>query len=211
MAEGIDYNIVQLSSSAEQLVENDLMRVTLEANDNGSSAKTVADKVNKDMAWALSVVKGKKDIKVKTMGYNTYPQYKSGTIVGWSANQRLLLESGNQEALTTIVGTLQEKLKVQNMQFAVSTPAKKEVVDTLIEDALNAFKQKAELITKTMGGEQYKLVDVNVGEDGYAPVMRHRAPKMEMAMMSDASAPPAVESGESKITVNVSGTIQIVF
>ncbi len=210
-ADELNYNLVRLSYKAEQQVENDMMRVTFEASGQAENAKNASDKVNDDMAWALKKLKGKGFVKSQTLGYQTYPQYKNKVIVSWRASQQLLLESVDIVALTTLTGVLQENLKVQSMQFQVSTQMKRIVNDELLVLGIAGFREKADLIVKSIGGKEYKIVSMDVNENSYGPIVKYRNRQMDMAMSSVPASEPGVESGKSNLAVDVSGSIQILY
>lgn len=210
-ADELNYNLVRLSYKAEQQVENDIMRVTIVASGQAENSKDVSDKVNDDMAWALMKVRGEKFVRSQTLGYQTYPQYKNRVIVSWSASQQLLLESTSVVELTALVGVLQEKLKVQNIQFQVSTQVKKTVNDDLLVLGIGGFREKADLIVKSMGGKEYKVVSMDVNENGKSPMVNYKNRQMDLAMSSASSSTPVVESGESNLAIDVSGSIQILY
>lgn len=210
-ADELNYNIVRLSYMAEQQVENDLMRVTFVASGQAESARDASDKVNDDMAWAQKRLKGKDFVKSQTLSYQTHPQYKNRVIVSWRASQQLLLESASIVELTGLTGVLQEKLKVQNMQFQVSTQMKSTVNDELLVLGISGFRKKADLIVKSMGGKEYKIVSMDVNENGSGPILNYNNRRLDMAMNVAPVSEPGIESGESNLTVHVSGSIQILY
>jgi hypothetical protein len=63
------------------------------------------------------------------------------------------------------------------------------------------------VVAKGLGASDYALDDVSI-ESGAPPYPMHR---MEMATMADqkmsSMAPPAVEAGSSRVSVNVNGAI----
>lgn len=211
-AEELNYNLVQLDYSAEKEVDNDVMEVRLEASSEADSAANAAARVNEEMIWALAQVEGLQKIKKETANYQTYPKYTkytSNAISSWRVSQELHLESSDIGKLTTVIGTLQKKLKVQQMRFAVSKTKKKEIIDELLVSALKGFYDKARLITNTVGGDQFKVVSLIVN-DGGGQNMVYRGAKMMMAMESSSVGQPAVEEGNSTLSVTISGTVQII-
>ncbi len=210
VAEELNYNLVQLSYSATQEVENDMMVVTLRAFGEGKSANEVADKVNSKMQWALEKLKNVSDIKKETTGYETYPRYKSKVIVGWQADQQLRLESKNIKALTNLVGVLQQRLEVENMQFSVSSERRKDIAEKLMVEALQGFYQKAGVIAKTVGGKDFRMTKIEIHDAGGPNYYRSKGVRAEMALLSAPASAPAVETGETVLKVTVAGTIQVV-
>ena len=209
MAEELNYNLYSLQAAVSKDVENDLMIVSLVTTHQAATASEAANQVNADMEWALEEVEDESEIIARTEQYNTYPQYRSEKIVSWTVSQSLRLETDDFEQLTDLIGELQERLNVQQMQFAVKPETRASVENQLIEEALEAYRQRADIVAKSMGADSYDIVNTNLNTQGaYTPVYsRAQTSKLEV-FSADA---PSVEAGESNISVTVNGQIQLVF
>ena len=208
-AEELNYNLVQIYANAEENIDNDILVVTMNAEAEAGSAREASNNVNLNMKWALEQSKKITSVKNQTLNYQTRPQYSKKTIISWRASQQLRLESSKIEELSSLIGTLQEKLVVGSMQFSISTGNKNAAIDKLTVQALEAFKTKARLIVKTVEAKDYRLVKINVSENvPHIPYQRNF--QAEAMSLSKANA-PGVEAGESKINVLVDGTIQLIF
>ena len=203
------YNLVQLSEYVEESIDNNLLVVTMNSRAEANSAKEAAEEVNSNMKWALDACKKVTDVSSRTMNYQTQPRYNKKTIIGWYANQQLLLESENIDVLSSLVGTLQEKLSVTSMRFTITHARKKAATNKLTVEGLQAFRAKALLVVKTVGASDYRLVDLSIGEDGQ-PRPYQRAMLAETSSYAKSNM-PAVQAGESKLKVHVNGTIQLIF
>lgn len=201
------FNRVNIQAQAERDIPNDEMRVVLVSEHSGKQPKSISDKVNADMAWALKLSKGKKGIDVSTRAYQTYPIYKNRDVVGWRVSQELQLKSEDTTKLSELVGNLQEKLQVRQMQFSTTKQTRDRYENELIEEALEAFKRRAAIVKKHMDDKDYRIIDLHVNTNGFrGPVVyQEKARFSSMAMAADA---PSVEAGTSKLTVTVSGSIQ---
>jgi predicted secreted protein len=206
----VRYNQVNLSAQVSEQVGNDTMHVTLNTYGEHSDAAQLAARINRDMEWALSVVKPHQEIKAATGGYQTWPlTTKDGrTTTGWRGQQTLELESKDSEKLGKVIGELQERLKINNMNFTVSDDKRSGVENRLIESALDAFKVRARIVAANLKAREYRVVSINIGSSAQQPPVIYRS-RMAMAAM-EAESPVAVESGESQVQVNVSGTIELV-
>ena len=200
------FNQVNLQAQADREVPNDQLTVLLSAEEEGKGAAKIADKINKDMDWALNKSKTHKDIETRTLSYNTYPVYDKRTVVAWRATQQLELKSTNITELSELVGDLQERLQVKNMSFSPTKETRKRYEDELIEEAMIAFKQRVELVKKHMDSKNVRIVNIHVNTGGgYSrPVYAEN----RMLSMSSSKSAPAVEAGTSNITVTVSGSVQ---
>ena len=199
------FNQVHLQAQAEREIPNDQLTVLLAVEKEGKLPASIADEINRTMAWALEILKSKPTIKARTLSYNTYPVYEKQTIISWRASQQLELESQDVPLLTDLLGKLQEKLQVKNMSFSASSRLRQQHENELIEEALQAFKQRVEIIKQHMEGNNVRIVNLHVNTDGHPPQPLYR----ERAMVSmDMKAAPAVEAGTSAMTVTVSGSVQ---
>ena len=204
----VQFNIVNLRVEQAREVANDVMEVIMQSSAQKNSSAEAAQSVNESMAWADSIISEDQRIQHKTLNYQTRPIYQNKSISGWSASQQLQLQSQDIEALTTITGTLQQRLQIVSMRFKVSPDRRAEELETLIVEALEAFRAKAELITATLKAEDYRIVALSIDENGgprpYPAVVQAEA-------MAVRGAAPSVEAGDSKILVSVTGSIQLIF
>jgi predicted secreted protein len=182
------------------------MQAVLSLTAEDDSAARLADQINRSMDTALKTAKARAKVEVRSGSYRTYPVYNKEKIQRWRATQELLLDSSDFAELGGLIGQLQERLQVTSMNFSVSPARRAAVEDELIAQALDAFKQRAELVRKQLAAKAYRIVDVSINAGGAQPVpMMMRATAMEAASV----APPALEAGTSILTVSVSGVIEL--
>lgn len=200
------FNRVYLEAQAEREIPNDEMRVVLVAEHQGRSPAEIAERVNRDMSWALGIVKGQVDIAAASGGYRTWPLYEDKLIVGWRAAQELELTGTALARLTELTGRLQEKLQVRDMQFRPTKATRDRFQDELLEEALAAFKRRVEIAGRHMPSADYRIVELHLNTGGGPQPMMYA----ERAMMKtmDSGAAPAVEAGTSLLIVTVSGSVQ---
>jgi len=104
------FNQVNLQAQSEREIPNDQLTVLLAVEEEGKEAAKIANKINKDMEWALNIAGKHNDIESRTLSYNTYPIYDKRTVIGWRAIQQLELKSTNITELSELVGELQDRL-----------------------------------------------------------------------------------------------------
>jgi predicted secreted protein len=199
------FNQVNLQAQSERDVPNDQLTVMLAVEAKGKEPANIADKINKNMDWALNKAKKHNDIESRTLSYNTNPIYDKRTVIGWQANQQLELKSKNITDLTDLVGRLQERLQVKNMNFSPTRETREHYENELIEEAMIAFKQRVKIIKKHMDEKNVRIVNIHVNTGDGRPQPIYAESRM-MAM--DSKRAPAVEAGTSKVTVIVSGSVQ---
>ena len=200
------YNQVHFQVERSRPVENDRMQAVLSLTAEDDNAARLADHINRSMLAALKTAKARPKVEARSGSYRTYPVYNKEKIQRWRATQELLLDSSDFAELGNLIGQLQERLQVTSINFSVSSARRAAVEDELIVQALDAFKQRAELVRKQLASKGYRIVDVSINTGGGQPVpIMMRATAMEAASV----APPALEAGTSTVTVIVSGVIEL--
>jgi predicted secreted protein len=200
------FNQVHIQAQVERDVPNDEMQTLLVSEHQGKNASNLSDKVNQDIKWGTALAKKNKAIEVSTRAYQTYPIYKDSDVVGWRVSQEIQLKSQNMAVLSEVIGDLQEKLHVRQMQFSASKQTRDLIENELIEEAMQAFKRRVAIIKKHMDEKDYRIVNLHINSNGQRPQPMH-AQRSRLQSMEMASA-PTVEAGTSKITVTVSGSVQ---
>jgi len=202
------FDIFSLQADARAEVANDYMEVSLVAEGQEKDSAELADKINSVMQWALSELETFSALEYSTGNYQTWPVYADKHIVGWRSSQTLRLGGADFEQAGKAVQKLQSRLQVRSMQFRPQDDTRSDAEDDLITEALDNFKRRAAIVQQTMGASGYRVVqlDIHAGAPGIAP-------RMHMETMSRSSArvatAPAVEAGESTLSVTVSGQIQL--
>ena len=190
-------------------VGNDRMLAILNAAAEEKKPADLADKINSTMAWALDQARANKQVTLRSGSYQTYPVYgENRKIVRWRGRQELQLESQDVDQLSQLVGTLQSQLQMQSLQFSVSHNRRQQVENELIEQALEAYQARAEIVRKSLGAKTYRLMDINIHSAGRSPVIPMRAEAVSTMSRSSVSK-PALEQGTSRVDVQVSGRIRL--
>lgn len=200
------YDRIDFSVSAKSEVDNDTLTAVLYAHRQGPELAVLANEVNKAIAAAVKRAKQEPAVSVRTLDYQTYPNYQDNRIDGWQVKQSIRLESKTPEALTKLMGELQASLAVESVGYGISPEKLKEQQERLIGQALAEFRGRAERITKDLGRSQYRLVQAAIdtgGEVGPRPRM------MAMARAEMAIAAPTLEAGKDTVEVRVQGTIEL--
>jgi len=207
-AEGdLQYNQIRFQVAASESVANDRMQAVLSVQDEDDDAGKLADRINKTMAWALDQSKGQNGIDVRSGGYSTQPVYNKNALSGWRASQQLILEGSDFSQIGKLIGVLQQQLQLSEVSFSVAPKTRAAVEQRLIDQALDAFKQRAEQVRKNIGTPSYRIVEINImTEDApIQPVPMMRAEAMSMKSVAE----PSFEGGDSDVRVSVQGAVQL--
>lgn len=203
----LTYDRVDLSASAQADAANDTLVAVLFREMEGPNAAPLADEVNKSISQAIKRIKADPEIKVQTLDYQTLPVYQQERITGWRVRQSIRLETKDGAKLGGLLGELQQQLSLESIGYSVSPEKLKQMEDQLIGEALKSFQQRADMMTRELGRSRYRVVAVRVETSG--PPIRPVFMANRAMAMGAAAAPVAIEAGERKVQVNVSGTIEL--
>ncbi len=200
------FNIVNLQVSAEREIPNDEMVVLLATEYEGSDAVDLAAKVNSDMRWALEMIKKYSSVDAQTKNYQTYPAYRKQVLIGWHTSQQVMLKSKDISALSELVGKLQKRLHVEQMNFDPSKETRVNYENELIGEVMQAFLTRVNIVKEHMPAKNHRIIELNIDTDGYHPPEMYARGTMtdSMEMIGD----PAFEAGTSTLNVIVSGAVQ---
>ena len=202
------YDRINFRVSATKEVDNDTLVVVMYHERNGQHPTSMADDVNRTIAWAVEVARQSSGIKVQTLQYRQEPVYRNQSISSWKVRQSIRLESNDVTALSRLVGELQERLSVASLRYTISPEVRRAVEDELITLALGRFGRRGKLIADELGRSDYRIVTMDVSTSGGSPApVRMRAVSV-MAEGSRVTA-PTLEPGVQSVTVQVSGTIEL--
>ncbi|MFC4159205.1 SIMPL domain-containing protein [Chitinimonas lacunae] len=204
------YNQISLQAEVRREVVNDWVQATLYVEFSDPQPAALADRLNRSLDEALALTRAYPAIKAAVSGNQTYPLYsQNNKPAGWRGRADLRLESGDPKQLAELVGKLQAKMQLAEMNFSVAPASRDKAETELIDAAVKAFRQRAEAVQKSLGGKGYKLVGlaINTQQSG-GPQPRFES-FSRGAVMAAAPASPPVEAGSSQVTVSVNGTIEL--
>ena len=198
-------NRVSFQVEASRMVGNDRVTAVLLASAESKDATRCAAQVNEAMAWALERARGRAGVSVHSGGYSTQPVYDEGELTHWRASQELLLDSADIEAVIAIASALQERLTLSSLSFGISPELRRRSEDALIEQALGDFRERAELVRRSLDARSWRAHEVSIGAShALRPVQRHQLRALGYAAQN---AGVAAEPGSSRVMVHVQATI----
>lgn len=205
-------NQVHLSASAEREVPNELFRISMFTELRDADPAKIADEINSQMSRAVAQAKAVDGVTVKTGSYNTTPiyNYKSPSREPvWQGTQELVLESKDLQGVLKLAGSLQQFLKIRNVSYAVTPKTRQQIQDELIEEAMQAFHQRAAVVGRHMPKTDYEIGEIHINVGGSRPPMyRHNVRAAASPKMMEADGGPAVEAGTTRLEVSVSGSVR---
>lgn len=209
-AEEPQYNRVDFSTEAAREVGNDLLQAQMRLEVSDQSPARVAQLLNTTVNEALKKAAAFSAVKAASGNYTTYPIYgKNNRLDGWRGNAQIRLESRDFKAAGELIGELQSSLQLAGVSFTVAPETRRQLEDELVGEGLAAFRKRAETIRASLGGSGYKIVHVGINSGGYHPPQ----PMLDgmFAMKALAAPAPEFSGGDSDLTMQVTGTIEIIF
>jgi predicted secreted protein len=199
------YDRVDLSASAEREIDNDLLVAVVFAEVQANRQSEAAAQVNESIQWAVNRARRVSAVELQTMQYNTRPVYANGRrIVGWVARQSLRLESEDGAVLSDLLGDLQERVAIQSVSYDVSKQARDAAEEMLIAEALRQFDRRAALVARELGRDGFRIVRISINPTFAGPLQR-----VDAVTATASAAQPAIEAGTRKVSVFVSGTVEL--
>jgi len=207
------YNQISLQAQAQREVVHDVMRVTLYTEAQDTDAARLAASTTETLNAATVRARQTPGVRVQTGGRASYPVTEKNRqrITAWRERTELQLESADFAALAALVAELSADMKIAERHFAISADRRKAVENELIQEAIAAFRARAQLAVAALEGKGYRLVGLNLDSGGFRPRPVY-AQRTMMAAAMDASAggeAQHIEAGSSEVTVTASGVVEL--
>ncbi len=197
------YDRVTLSAVAGAEVDSDLFEAEVAVQREGSNPVLLAEQVNREMAWGLAQARAVEGVQVQTLGYHSQPVYQQQRLVAWRVRQALRLQARDASALSRLLGRLQTRLTLERLGSTVSPERRDEEEESLMGDAIEAFRNRARLVAEAMGRTTYRLVEMRIDTPRTPPrIALMRAERASVA------APP-LAPGSQRLQVTVTATIEL--
>jgi len=210
-ADQAGYYQVSLTASAEQEVTPDLMRITFYSEARDKDAMRLAQMTTKALNAAIEKARLVDGITIQSGSHTVYPIHdkEDQEVIAWQERAELHLESGDFTTLTALSAGLVGDLKIASQHFLLSKTRQKEVENRLIEAAIIAFGERAQIATSAIGGKSYKIMQLSLETQGaIRPLLRPR--NMIMASQAnDEAMIPQIEAGTHEVVVGINGLIEI--
>ena len=160
------------------------------------------------IAWATDAIKAA-GLRAETTTYRSTPIYRKSEMVGWRVLQKLRIETDDAETLAKLLATLQTRVAVQSLEHVLSASTRTAVEDGLLDEALEAFRQRADRVARSFGRDGHRVVSIaiNTSAGGPRPVPMARAGGVSSEVQSMAS--PVIDGGAQRVQVTVSGSVQM--
>ncbi len=203
--------VVNLQASANVEVAKDVLSIAMTTTREGADAAAVQAGLKQALDAALQEAKkvakpGQLD--VQTGNFSLWPRYsKDGKVSGWLGSAELLIEGRDMAGIGQLAGRI-TSLTVGRVNTSISRELREKTEAELTAQAIARFRAKAADVTKQFGYASHVVREVSVGVN--EPVfMAQDAVRMRSLAVSSSEASLPVEAGKATVTVNVSGSVQM--
>ena len=204
--------VVSLSSSASLEVTRDLLGVTFNTTKEGTDAASVQSQLKQALDAALAEAKKAArpgQLDVQTGNFSLSPRYTSkGVINGWQGSAELIVEGHDMQAIGQLTGRI-TTLTINRVGYTMSRELREKSEAEVSGQAIARYRAKAADYAKQFGYSGYSLREINVSTNEQQQPIPMAAMRMKAtSVASDESLP--VEPSKGTVTVNVSGSVQMV-
>lgn len=199
-------DVLNLDAQATSEVPYDIAIVTLAIDRESKSSDTLSADINKILADAMAEAK-KAGVSAESGGYYVSPTYNNrNQRVAWHGRAEIILRSKDFTAIGKLSGDLAEKMQMAGMNFDLSPERRQSEESRLIEEAVSNLKAKARTTLKALGYQDFGIREITLSQGG--AMVHTQVATMARAAMTDA-APVPVEGGKARISVTLSGSLQM--
>jgi len=204
---------VSLSAMADTELANDEVAVQFRVQAEGRQSAPLRQQVNRISARIKQRLENESDVKLTTTSrrlkpvWEYHPTTRKRERTGWRMVQTGMITSTKLDAVPNWLDDIERSgAQLSGLQFRVSTPTMNDAQDALQLQAIRKFRAKAAAFARGLDAKNFRVIRLQTSANH--PVY----PVRGMAMMeAKASAAPALSSGESRMSVTVSGEIEVPF
>lgn len=205
------YNVVELSADVQREVAYDLLNAQLAIEETNASAAALASALNRTLAEALRIAREHPAVRVRTGANHSYPLYapRTNQQQGWRGRAEIRLESRDFAAASALIGRLQSFMQLSGIGYSIAPETRKTAEDELIGEAVAAFRARAEIVQKALGGKAFRIQRIAVGSGFSGPQPRIAMMAARGAAAEAAVPAPPTEGGTGTVNVSVNGAVEI--
>jgi predicted secreted protein len=211
-------SFVRVGAEAYREVKEDRANVTLTKQLEGEDQRELMREVNLAMRNVVELGKDNPELDLETGNYSIRKNvhYKKDTKevekITYTAVGQVIARSKDFDELLSFVEAAHEDMLVGSIQFDLSTELRREVEQEILEEAIAAFRSKADMIADGLGYERFEVRNIEVNDSESSSPIRPMRGVMAMSMdavpaASSPSAAPPLEGGKQMVRVSVSGQV----
>lgn len=199
--------LLTLQASASEEIRQDTVLITVAASAEAADQASAGKKLNVLLDDLMKTAKGDAQVSARTGSYRVWPvNNNKGKVVSWRGEGSIILESTDFPAAAALAGKMGDKSAISNIAFTLSRKAREAAERRLLNQAAQAFRERALAAASAFGFSGYRLQKLELGGGGAMPPRPY--------MMAMAKAAPGAEAADVPlqadmvtVSVDVNGTI----
>jgi len=207
---------VSLSAEAESRLPNDELVVQFTVAKDGKNASALRSEVNRISQAVDARLNAEEGLKVTTTDRSLAPIWEydrpNGKKIrtGWRMLQSTQVITQKLEEVSGWLDAIEAAgAQVKALTFRVNSETLRETQNDLRMQAIAAFRAKAADFAKGLDAPSFRILELQTDSPQVYPMQAMRV--QNMAADESMAAAPVLSSGESPVTVRVSGIIEIPF
>lgn len=207
-----DTTKIFLSAEASALVSHDEVLIQFRVETRGKYSQALRESVDRMSNNIIRALSREDGLSITTTSRRTDPIYGNGNHGhernGWIVSQTSQVTSHKLDTVAKWLEAIEaEGALLQGLHFRISDDLRQRTENTLRLQAITQFQQQAADVAKIMSASAYQVNQLQTSVFNPEPMLQSRA--VAPMMMRAADNMPALEAGESRIRVGVSGEIEI--
>ncbi len=208
VAEPLNYQLLKFSETASRTVPNNWMTVRLKVSSTHADPARAAAETTRRFNILQSRARRLSGAEIELENRYAYPSQpagRSGRV--WEDSAVLRISGSDFQALGKLIAESSSEATIDGIGFSLKPESRRQIEESLAVEALQNFRKRADLLSRSMGGSGYRVVEVSLQQNDYAlaaPMMA-RAAAYEKA---DSPEPVFDSPGNSVVQQTVNGTIQ---
>lgn len=208
VAESLNYQLLKFSETASRTVPNNWMTVRLKVSSSHADPARAAAETTRRFNILQSRARRLSGAEIELENRYSYPSQpagRSGRV--WEDSAVLRVSGSDFQALGKLIAESSSEATIDGIGFSLKPESRRQIEESLAVEALQNFRKRADLLSRSMSGSGYRVVEVSLQQNDYAlasPMMA-RAAAYEKA----GSPEPVFDNpGNSVVQQTVNGTIQ---
>jgi len=206
---------ISLSAVAETALPNDEVVVHFRVQAEGNKPAPLREQVNAISEKIKQRLEKENDVKLTTTSRRLEPLWEYNKLarkrerVGWRMLQTGLITSTRLDAVPEWLDDIEKTgAQLSGLQFRISSPTLHDARDALRLQAIRSFRSQARGIARGLDAKSFRIIRLQTsGQQPVYPVRRD----MAAVAMKESRSEPALSAGESRLSVTVSGEIEVPF
>lgn len=212
-AEPLNYRLLRFSETVSRDVPNDWMTVRLRIQtrhaDAAQAAAGTTRKLNilQNRLRALSGIESELEFR---SAYSSPTGHNDRTQRIWQDEAVLRVSGSDFQTLGKLLAQSSSEAAIDYLAFSLKPATRHQVTEALSSEALQRFRQRAQTLSRAMGGSTYQVVEVALQQDMQADHMQKSAPGVRAYANSMEAMPEPVfdTPGLTTVSQTANGTVQ---